>query len=84
MHEMSLLKGLLKQIEEIRNANGGGLVRTIRLKVGPLAHIEPDHLRKHFLQAVRHTPLETANLIIESTEELHELTLESIEVDARS
>jgi Zn finger protein HypA/HybF involved in hydrogenase expression len=55
-------------------------VQVVRLKLGPLAHIEPDHLREHFTEAARGTVAEAARLEIETTEELHELTLESIDI----
>ncbi|MFO0808364.1 MAG: hydrogenase maturation nickel metallochaperone HypA [Gemmataceae bacterium] len=80
MHEMSLLRGLLAQIDELARKNGAGRVCVVRLKLGPLAHIEPDHLREHFVEAARGTVAEDAHLDIETTEELHELTLESIDI----
>jgi hydrogenase nickel incorporation protein HypA/HybF len=80
MHEMSLLRGLLHQIEELARRNGSNRVTVVRLKLGPLAHIEPDHLREHFVEAARGTVAESARLDIETTEELHELTLESIDI----
>jgi hydrogenase nickel incorporation protein HypA/HybF len=82
MHEMSLLRGLLKQIENSARQHGGGHVRVVRLKLGPLAHIEPDHLREHFVDAAKDTLAEGARLEIETTDEMHELTLESIDVEA--
>jgi hydrogenase nickel incorporation protein HypA/HybF len=82
VHEMSLLRGLLRQIETVARKNGASRVRVIRLKLGPLAHIEPDHLREHFIDAARGTAAEGARLEIETTEELHELSLESIDVAA--
>lgn len=82
MHEISLLRSLLNRIEEIRAANGGGRVKVVRLKVGPLAHIEPDHLREHFRETVQNTSLENTRLEIEETEELHELTLESVDIES--
>jgi hydrogenase nickel incorporation protein HypA/HybF len=81
MHEMSLLRGLLRQIEEIAGHNQARRVSVVRLKLGPLAHIEPDHLREHFVEAARGTTAESARLEIETTEELHELSLESIDVE---
>jgi len=80
MHEMSLLRGLLNQIEAAARRHGAARVSVIRLKLGPLAHIEPDHLREHFAQAARGTLAESARLEIETTDELHELTLESLDV----
>jgi hydrogenase nickel incorporation protein HypA/HybF len=80
MHEASLLRGLLHQIEVLALRNAASRVTVIRLKLGPLAHIEPDHLREHFAEAARSTVAEGARLDIETTEELHELTLESIDI----
>ena len=80
MHEMSLLRGLLHQIEATARRNEARRVSVVRLKLGPLAHVEPDHLREHFVEAARGTVAEGARLEIETTEELHELTLESIDI----
>jgi hydrogenase nickel incorporation protein HypA/HybF len=80
MHEMSLLRGLLQQIEALARQNAAEHVTVVRLKLGPLAHIEPDHLREHFVEAARGSVAEAAKLEIETTEELHELSLESIDI----
>lgn len=81
MHEISLLRGLLAQIDDLARKNGAKHVSVVRLKLGPLAHIEPDHLREHFVQAARGTVAEAARLDIETTEEMHDLTLESIDIE---
>jgi hydrogenase nickel incorporation protein HypA/HybF len=81
MHEMSLLRGLLRQIEDLARRNHAVRVTVVRLRLGPLAHIEPDHLREHFVDAARGTVAEAARLDIETTEDLHELTVESIDVE---
>ena len=62
MHEMSMLRGLMQQIDALARRNGPGRVRVVRLKLGPLAHIEPDHLREHFVEAARGTVAESARL----------------------
>lgn len=80
MHEHSLLRGLMNQIEALARQHGAARVTVVRLKLGPLAHIEPDHLREHFVDAAVGTAAEGARLEIESTDDLHELTLESIDV----
>jgi hydrogenase nickel incorporation protein HypA/HybF len=82
MHEMSLLRGLFRQIEEIARKNQAQRVTVVRLRLGPLAHIEPEHLRAHFAEASKGTLAGDARLEIEQTVELHELTLESIDVEA--
>lgn len=81
MHEHSLLRGLMSQIETTARGHGGGRVTVVRLKLGPLAHIEPDHLREHFVAAAKGTLAEDARLEIETTEELHELSLESLDIE---
>lgn len=81
MHEMSLLRGLFKQIESVARDSKAERVTVVRLKVGPLAHIEPDHLREHFVEAAHGTVAECARLEIETTDDLHELTLESVDID---
>jgi len=80
MHELSLLRGLFKQIEELAVQNRAERVTVVRLKLGPLAHIEPNHLREHFAESARGTVAENARLEIETTDELHELSLESVEI----
>jgi hydrogenase nickel incorporation protein HypA/HybF len=81
MHELSLLRGLLRQIEATARRQQAARVSVIRLKLGPLAHIEPDHLREHFVTAARGTVAEAARLDIQTTDELHELTLESMDIE---
>jgi len=81
MHEISLLRGLIGQIEAIARENHATRVTVVRLKLGPIAQIEPDHLREHFTEATRGTIAEQARLEIATTDELHDLTLESIDVD---
>jgi len=81
VHETSLLKNLMRQIEETARQSGGGRVAVVRMKLGPLAHIEPDHLREHFEEAARGTVAEHARLDIETTNDWHELTLESVDVE---
>jgi len=71
----------MAQIEEIARAQKARRVSVVRLKLGPLAHIEPDHLREHFAAAARGTLAAAARLEIQTTDDLHELTLESIDIE---
>jgi hydrogenase nickel incorporation protein HypA/HybF len=82
MHEHSLLRALMHQLEATAQAHGAARVKVVRLKLGPLAHIEPDHLREHFNAAAKGTLAEDARLEIAVTDELHELTLESLDIEA--
>jgi hypothetical protein len=71
----------LAQIEATARRHGTARVTVVRLKLGPLAHIDPDHLRAHFVTAARGTIVEDAQLDIQTTDELHELTLESLDLE---
>lgn len=41
MHERSLVRALLKQVESIRQRHGAEQVTEVRVEVGPLAGVEP-------------------------------------------
>ena len=84
MHELSLMKSLMSKIQSIAAEQGARRVVRVRLKLGAMGHISPDHLRGHFVEAARGTSAEGAELDIQ---ELHdplaqEILLDSIEVEA--
>jgi hydrogenase nickel incorporation protein HypA/HybF len=41
MHEFSMVRSLLGQVIKIATENGGGMVKEIRVRCGPLAGVEP-------------------------------------------
>jgi hydrogenase nickel incorporation protein HypA/HybF len=41
MHEYSMVRSLLGQVVKIAAENGGGVVKEIRVRCGPLAGVEP-------------------------------------------
>jgi len=41
MHEMSLVKSLIAQVDKLVASNGGGTLRRVRVQVGPLSGVEP-------------------------------------------
>ena len=86
MHEMSLLADLMKKIEMIADQENARRVSCVRLKLGALAHISPDHLREHFDESARGTRAESARLEITEiadTQDPHaqEILLESVDVE---
>lgn len=50
MHEQSLIKSLLQQVEAIRQQHGANFVKTVRVEVGPLSGVEPLLLASCFKQ----------------------------------
>ncbi len=41
MHEMSLVRSLLQQVEQLRRQHGGLAVEQIEVEIGPLSGVEP-------------------------------------------
>jgi hydrogenase nickel incorporation protein HypA/HybF len=85
MHELTLLKDLFSKIESIADENRSNKVINVTVKLGPLSHISPDHLRGHFDQAAVGTVAEGASLTIRELTDMsdphaQEIILESIEV----
>lgn len=85
MHEMSLMNNLMGQIERVAREQGGAQVVGVRLWLGALAHISPDHLREHFAEGAKGTLAQGARLEIESDDDpdnpnAQDILLRSIEV----
>lgn len=50
MHEASLMKNLMDQILKIAHAQGAQSVLRIKVKLGALSHMSPEHFQEHFDQ----------------------------------
>ena len=48
MHERSVVAGLVRQVEL---AAAGATVTAVRVRLGKLCHLSPEHLRDHFAVA---------------------------------
>lgn len=48
MHEASLIKGLVKQVEAIVRQEGAKRAVGITVTLGALSHFSPEHFREHF------------------------------------
>lgn len=86
MHEQSLLRGLMRQIDRVVRRENAIRVAEVRLRLGALAHISADHLREHFEQAARGTVAEGARLVIDAGRDVSEdgaqdVRLESLVVE---
>lgn len=65
MHELSVCQALLTQVEAIATREGADAVSRIRVRIGPLAGIEPELLSQAFEVARAGTPAAAATLEIE-------------------
>lgn len=86
MHEQSLMKGLVRQVEQIVRDQGARRALGVTLRRGPLAIGSPEHLREHFVAAARGSLAEGAWLKIETVDSgpqalSLDLTLDSVEVE---
>lgn len=86
MHEFSLINDLMRKIAGIALEQGARRVAAVKVKLGALAHISPEHLREHFEQAVRGTIADGARLDIELNPDpddpsAQEILLDSVEVE---
>jgi hydrogenase nickel incorporation protein HypA/HybF len=85
MHESSLTKNLLAQIERAAPDEDGSRIGRVKLQLGALAAISPEHLREHLELAARGTRVEGAVIEIAVSEDIHnahaqQVVLESVQV----
>ncbi len=64
MHEASLVRSLLNQVESVCRSNGGTAVICIEVEVGPLTGVEPLLVREAFELLAPGTDCEGADLVI--------------------
>lgn len=67
MHEMALAESVLQIVEATARANNAVRVRTVRLELGALSHVEPESLRFSFEVVTRGTLAEDAALELLAT-----------------
>ena len=75
----------MRQIEEIARTENAEKVTCVRVKLGALSHISPDHFRDHFRNETGGTIAEGAELQIEVQDDIYdpmaqEIILDSIDV----
>jgi hydrogenase nickel incorporation protein HypA/HybF len=62
MHERSLIKALLRQIEDIAARHPGSSVQSVRVRIGEFSGVEPALLASAFDDLVQDTPFRDASL----------------------
>ncbi|OGR83802.1 MAG: hydrogenase nickel incorporation protein HypA [Elusimicrobia bacterium RIFCSPHIGHO2_01_FULL_64_10] len=85
MHEMSLIRDLMRKIETVSRGSGSGRVAGVKVRLGALSHLSAGHFREHFQQASRGTAAEGAELEVEvmtdeSDPHAQDILLESVRV----
>jgi hydrogenase nickel incorporation protein HypA/HybF len=64
MHEMALCESVLQIVESTARRHGAARVRSVRLEIGRLSHVEPDALRFAFDVVTRRSLADGASLDI--------------------
>jgi hydrogenase nickel incorporation protein HypA/HybF len=65
MHETSLVRSLLTQVEQIAAQHGGTAVTRVEVEVGPLSGVEPLLVRSAFDRLVDRSRWPSAELVVE-------------------
>lgn len=65
MHELSIAQALLDQVEAVRQANGGGEVVSVQVRIGEWRQVVPEILTGYFDYLSQGTPLEAARIEID-------------------
>jgi hydrogenase nickel incorporation protein HypA/HybF len=86
MHEAGLMKGLMRQIEAIADAEDGTRIVAVSVWLGALSHMSPAHFEEHFRQASKGTRAEGARIDATTSDDVGhqhalDVVLESVEVE---
>ena len=89
MHEASLMKGLMRQIETIAASEGARRVTRASIWCGANSHMTEAHFAEHFDQAAMGTLAEGAMLDVTVSDDLtdgraQDVLLKSVDVDSYS
>jgi hydrogenase nickel incorporation protein HypA/HybF len=87
MHEFSLMADLLRKIQQLAKDAKADKVTGVKVKLGALSHITPDHFREHFEAAIVGTVAEGATLDVEQSDDqgdpnAQDILLESVDIAA--
>ncbi len=82
MHEFSLMKDLLEKIEKVASDAGSSKVVAVKVKLGALSDITPDHFGEHFVEAVLGTVAEGARLDVEQMTDINSPAAQDILIDS--
>ncbi len=85
MHEFSLMNSLMNRIYDIAAENKASKVIGLKVRLGALSHMSPDHFREHFEEAAKGGLAENAALEIEvdsdeASDTAQDILLESVDV----
>ena len=85
MHEASLMRGLMRKIQEVAASEGAAGIVAVEVWLGALSHMSKAHFAEHFAQASTGTMAEGARLDVTVSEDTahpnaQDILLVSVEV----
>jgi hydrogenase nickel incorporation protein HypA/HybF len=81
-HESSLMAALMRTIEQTARAHSARRVTAVRVQVGALVQISPDHLRDHVEEAARGTMAEGCRVEVEVLDDPADTRAQHVIVDS--
>ena len=86
MHEMSLMVGLMRKVDEIADREGATSITRIKVWLGALSHFSAAHFQEHFDEVARGTRAEGAELDCTVSEDVdhpnaQDVLIESLDVE---
>ena len=82
MHEHSLIADIIRKIEAIARENHAQRVVKVRLRLGALSHMSPEHMREHFAAAAQGTLAQGAVLESELSTDIDDPRARDIVIDS--
>jgi hydrogenase nickel incorporation protein HypA/HybF len=82
MHDSSTFDALLRRIAALAAQHDARRVTEVRVQLGRLAHMSPEHFRQHFEESSRGTLAEGAAVRAEPCDELFDVFLVDVELEA--
>ena len=86
MHEYHLLKDLLQKIDQVTLEQSLKKIHSVKIWLGALSHISPEHLKEHFQNESKGHACQGATLLIECSnqidhEDANEIRLLSLDAE---
>ncbi|HZS88074.1 MAG TPA: hydrogenase maturation nickel metallochaperone HypA [Chloroflexota bacterium] len=86
MHEATLVRGLTRTIDALAREHQARRVVRVKVSLGALSHLSPEHFREHFTLAAIGTLAESAHLDIETASDVddphaQDIVLRGIDVE---
>jgi hydrogenase nickel incorporation protein HypA/HybF len=78
MHEMSLMRDLLRKIDTLAAEQNAQRVTAVGVRIGALAHISAEHFREHFIDGTRGSIADNARLDIDMNDDTADPLAQSI------